>query len=86
MPLALTIKRSIDIASDKACAYLWLTCFLVRSALLHTSKIGIFSPTNDDICLIQTAIELKEFLLSTLKTRIIPVTELYNDGSIILKF
>jgi hypothetical protein len=85
-PLALTINKSIHIASDNACAYLWLTCFLLRSALLQTNKIGIFSQTNDDICFTHTAIELNEFLLSTLNTRIIPVTELYNDGKIILKF
>lgn len=86
--LALTIIRSILIAYDRACAYLWLTCFLFRSALLHTRMIGKFYNANVSICFIHTATELKEFLLSTENTSSTPITELYKEGrsSLIFSF
>lgn len=74
--LALAITISILIASDKAWASLWLTCFLSKSALLQTNMIGIFSGANVSICFIQTATELNEFLLSTENTNNTPITEL----------
>ena len=84
--LALTITISMLIASDKAWAYRWLTCFFMRSALLQTKIIGIFYGAKVSICFIQTATELKEFLLSTENTNKTPITEPYKLGSKSLKF
>lgn len=84
--LALTITISMFIAYDKAWAYRWLTCFLMRSALLQTRIMGIFYGANVSICFIHTATELKEFLLSTENTNNTPITELKSEGMISLKF